>query len=232
MTKGALIVGAGTGISASFARLLAKEGYKIVLASRDPGKLERLARETGATCCSADASDPASVDGLFTQVDQILPSLDACLFNASARAQGPITEIDPMRARETLLILSYGGFLVAQAAARRMLPKGRGTILLTGASASVKGYPQSAVFAMGKFGLRGLAQSLARELSPKGIHVAHFVIDGSVRNSARGRTETADMAPDSYLDPDAIAQAYLDVMRQHRSAWTWEIELRPWVEHF
>ena len=126
MTKGALIVGAGTGISASFARLLAKEGYKIVLASRDPGKLERLARETGATCCAADASDPASVDGLFTQVDQILPSLDACLFNASARAQGPITEIDPMRARETLLILSYGGFLVAQAAARRMLPKGRG----------------------------------------------------------------------------------------------------------
>ena len=137
-----------------------------------------------------------------------------------------------MRARETLLILSYGGFLVAQAAARRMLPKGRGTILLTGASASVKGYPQSAVFAMGKFALRGLAQSLARELSPKGIHVAHFVIDGGVRNSTRGRTETADMAPDSYLDPDAIAQAYLDVMRQHRSAWTWEIELRPWVEHF
>ena len=167
MTKGALIVGAGTGISASFARLLAKEGYKIVLASRDPGKLERLARETGATCCAADASDPASVDGLFTQVDQILPSLDACLFNASARAQGPITEIDPMRARETLLILSYGGFLVAQAATRRMLPKGRGTILLTGASASVKGYPLSAVFAMGKFALRGLAQSLARELSPK-----------------------------------------------------------------
>ena len=107
-----------------------------------------------------------------------------------------------MRARETLLILSYGGFLVAQAAARRMLPKGRGTILLTGASASVKGYPQSAVFAMGKFALRGLAQSLARELSPKGIHVVHFVIDGSVRNSARGRTETADVAPDSYLDPD------------------------------
>ena len=85
---------------------------------------------------------------------------------------------------------------------------------------------------MGKFALRGLAQSLARELSPKGIHVTHFVIDGSVRNSARGRTETADMAPDSYLDPDAIAQAYLDVMRQHRSAWTWEIELRPWVERF
>src|SRR5215469_8558573 len=228
MSKNALIVGAGSGISASFARLLANDGYRVALAARNPAKLTGLAAETKAATYSCDVADPASVDQLFAQIDREFPKLDVCLFNASARAQGSITDIDGEQARTALLILAYGGFLVAQAAARRMLPKGRGTILLTGASASVKGYPQSAVFAMGKFALRGLAQSLARELSPKGIHVAHFVIDGSVRNSARGRTETADMAPDSYLDPDAIAQAYLDVMRQHRSAWTWEIELRPW----
>ena len=131
-----------------------------------------------------------------------------------------------------LLILAYGGFLVAQAAAQRMLPQGAGTILLTGASASVKGYPQSAVFAMGKFALRGLAQSMARELAPKGIHVAHFVIDGGVRNAEKGRVEGGNAAPDSFLDPLAIAQNYMHVVQQPRSAWTWEVELRPWVERF
>jgi NAD(P)-dependent dehydrogenase (short-subunit alcohol dehydrogenase family) len=140
--------------------------------------------------------------------------------------------VDREQARTALLILAHGGFLVAQAAARRMLPQGAGTILMTGASASVKGYPQSAVFAMGKFALRGLAQSMARELAPKGIHVAHFVIDGGVRNAEKGRIEGANVAADSYLDPEAIAQSYLHVVQQPRSAWTWEVELRPWVERF
>jgi NAD(P)-dependent dehydrogenase (short-subunit alcohol dehydrogenase family) len=154
------------------------------------------------------------------------------LFNASARAPGPILDVDREQARSALLISSYAGFLVAQAAAKRMLPHGAGTILLTGASASVKGYPHSAVFAMGKFALRGLAQSMARELAPKGIHVAHFVIDGGVRNPGRGRIEGADATPDSFLDPDAIALSYMHVVNQPRSAWTWELELRPWVERF
>jgi len=110
-----------------------------------------------------------------------------------------------------------------------MVPQGRGAILFTGASASVKGYPQSAPFAMGKFALRGLAQSMARELAPLGIHVAHFIIDGAIRNP--GRSEPADN-PDSMLDPDAIAASYLHVLNQPRSAWTWELELRPWVEKF
>ena len=232
MTKTALIVGAGSGISASFARLLTKEGYRVALASRDPTKLTRLAAETKATTHTCNAADTASVDQLFAHVDRQFPKLDVCLFNASARAQGPITDVDSDQARMALLILAYGGFLVAQAAAQRMLPQGAGTILLTGASASVKGYPQSAVFAMGKFALRGLAQSMARELAPKGIHVAHFVIDGGVRNAEKGRVEGANVAPDKFLDPEAIAQSYLHVVQQPRSAWTWEVELRPWVERF
>ena len=229
MTKTALIVGAGSGISASFARLLAKNGYQVALASRDPAKLTRLAAETKATTRTCDAADPASVDQLFAHIDQKFPKLDVCLFNASARAPGSITDVDREQARTALLFSSYGGFLVAQAAAQRMLPHGSGTILLTGASASVKGYPQSAVFAMGKFALRGLAQSMARELSPQGIHVAHFVIDGGIRSDAR--SEPADR-PDSMLDPDAIAFSYWSVLQQPRSAWTWEMELRPWVEKF
>jgi NAD(P)-dependent dehydrogenase (short-subunit alcohol dehydrogenase family) len=232
MTKTALIVGAGSGISASFARRLARDGYMLALAARDTAKLAALATETGASVHACDAADPATVDRLFAEVDRAFPKLDVCLFNASARAPGPIVDVDREQARSALLISSYGGFLVAQAAAQRMLPHGAGTILLTGASASVKGYPLSAVFAMGKFALRGLAQSMARELAPKGIHVAHFVIDGGVRNAARGRVEGANASPDSYLDPDAIAESYMHVVKQPRSAWTWEVELRPWVERF
>jgi len=232
MTKTALIVGAGSGISASFARQLARDGYTLALAARDTAKLATLATETGASVHACDAADPAAVDRLFAEIDRVFPKLDVCLFNASARAPGPIVDVDREQARSALLISSYGGFLVAQAAARRMLPHGAGTILLTGASASVKGYPQSAVFAMGKFALRGLAQSMARELAPKGIHVAHFVIDGGVRNAEKGRVEGANMAADSYLDPEAIAQSYLHVVKQPRSAWTWEVELRPWIEKF
>jgi NAD(P)-dependent dehydrogenase (short-subunit alcohol dehydrogenase family) len=232
MTKTALIVGAGSGISASFARILAKNGYRVALASRDPTKLARLANETNAIACACDAADPTNVDQLFAHIGQQFPQLDVCLFNASARAPGPISDVDRQQARTALLISAYGGFLVAQAAAKRMLPQGAGTILLTGASASVKGYPQSAVFAMGKFALRGLAQSMARELAPKGIHVAHFVIDGGVRNAEKGRIEGGNVTADSYLDPDAIAQSYLHVVQQPRSAWTWEVELRPWVERF
>ncbi len=232
MTRTALIVGAGAGISASFARLLAGEGFEIALASRSPGKLATLAAGLKATTHVCDAADPASVDQLFQQIDRQFPKLDVCLFNASARVPGPITEVDPDRARAALLTSAYGGYLVCQAAAKRMLPHGTGNILMTGASASVKGYPQSAVFAMGKFALRGLAQSMARELAPKGIHVSHFIIDGRVHDGASGPVEDGTTADDSYLDPDAIAQSYLHVIQQHRSAWTWEIELRSWVEKF
>ena len=231
MAKKALIVGAGPGISGSFARALAQDGYQLALAARNPGKLDGLAAETGAVAFKCDAAEPGSVAELFAEVDQALEGLDVVLYNPSVRVPGPITEIDIEKVRESLMISAFGGFLVAQQAAVRMLAQGSGAILFTGASASVKGYAKSAAFAMGKFALRGLAQSLARELSPQNIHVAHFVIDGGVANEARGRVNTPER-PDGWLDPDAVAQTYMCVLNQQRSAWTWEVELRPWIETF
>ena len=224
--KTALIVGAGQGLSASLARLLSREGLSVALAARDPDKLKPLCDETGASAFACDAQDEAQVARMFESLDQHFGSPDVVIYNASARARGPFTTLDPEEVRRTLIVSAFGAFLVAQCAATRMLTKGSGAILFTGASASVKGYAESAPFAMGKFALRGLAQSMARELAPKGIHVAHFVIDGGIRS--RGR----DDKNDSMLDPDAIAQTYLNVLRQPRSAWTWEVELRPWVERF
>jgi NAD(P)-dependent dehydrogenase (short-subunit alcohol dehydrogenase family) len=227
--RNALIVGAGSGLSASLARLLSREGMKIALAARDPSDLAALAEDTGATAHACDASDRAQVAKLFADIERAGTAPDVVIYNAGRRARGPLVELDPDEVRQAIEVSAYGGFLVAQEAVKRMLPKRHGAILFTGASASVKGYAQSAPFAMGKFALRGLAQSMARELSPQGIHVAHVVIDGGIR-SAR-RAEPAD-APDSLLDPDAIAATYLHLLRQPRNAWTWEIEVRPWVEKF
>jgi len=225
----ALIVGAGAGLSASLARALAKDGVKVALAARSTGDLDALAKETGARAFACDASQRGEVDKLFAELDGAFGAPEVVIYNASYRTRGPFTELDPVEVEKSIAVSAYGGFLVAQQAARRMLVKGRGAILFTGASASVKGYAQSAPFAMGKFALRGLAQSMARELHPQGIHVAHVVVDGGIR-SAR-RAEPADKA-DSMLDPDAIAATYLQLIHQPRSAWAWEIELRPWVERF
>jgi NAD(P)-dependent dehydrogenase (short-subunit alcohol dehydrogenase family) len=225
----ALIVGAGQGLSASLARLLAAGGTKVGLAARSVDDLEPLARATGAGTFACDATQPAAVERLFADVEAALGAPDLVIYNASYRTRGAVVDLDPAEVERTIAVSAFGGFLVAQQAARRMLPRGRGAIAFTGASASVKGYALSAPFAMGKFALRGLAQSLARELGPQGIHVAHFVIDGGIR-SAR-RPAAADK-PDALLDPDAIAASYLHVLRQPRSAWTWEMELRPWVETF
>jgi NAD(P)-dependent dehydrogenase (short-subunit alcohol dehydrogenase family) len=225
----ALVVGVGPGISASVARTFAKAGMKVALAARDAGKLAPLAAEIGAPALAADAADPAAVARLFDEAEARLGPLEVAVFNAGARARGPLVDLDPADVERSLAVSAFGGFLVVQQAARRMVPRGSGAILLTGATASVKGFPLSSPFAMGKFALRGLAQSAARELAPKGVHVAHFVIDGAVRSAVR--PDPADH-PDSTLDPDAIAQSYLDVLRQPRSAWSWEIELRPWVESF
>ncbi len=225
----ALIVGAGSGLSASLARAFVKAGMTVALAARATDKLAALAQETGAKTYPCDASQRSDVDKLFADLDAAQNVPDVVVYNASYRSRGPLTELDPAEVEKAIAVTAFGGFLVAQAAAKRMLPRAHGAILFTGASASVKGYAQSAPFAMAKFALRGLAQSMARELSPQGIHVAHFVIDGGIR-SAR-RAEPPDK-PDSLLDPDAIAASYLNVLNQPRSAWTHEVELRPWLEKF
>ncbi|HLK82779.1 MAG TPA: SDR family NAD(P)-dependent oxidoreductase [Xanthobacteraceae bacterium] len=225
----ALIVGAGSGLSASIARSFAGAGMKIALAARSVDDLGLLADEVGAATFAADASDRESVKKLFADLADRLRDPYAVVYNASYRTRGQLVDLDPAEVQKSLAVSAFGGFLVAQEAARRMLPKGAGAIFFTGASASVKGYAQSAPFAMGKFALRGLAQSMARELAPQGIHVAHVVVDGGIR-SAR-RPDPADR-PDATLDPDAIAESYLHLLQQHRSAWSWEIEVRPWVEKF
>jgi len=225
----ALIVGSGSGLSASLARAFAGAGMKVALAARSPDKLDAVVRETDAKAFACDAVKRADVAALFAGVTDELGEPDVVVYNASYRQRGPFVELDPDEVAKSLSVSAYGGFLVAQEAARRMLPNRHGAILFTGASASVKGYAQSAPFAMGKFALRGLAQSMARELHPRGIHIGHFVIDGGIRSSRRADPPDA---PDSLLDPDAIAATYLDVLQQARSAWTWEVELRPWVERF
>jgi NAD(P)-dependent dehydrogenase (short-subunit alcohol dehydrogenase family) len=225
----ALIVGAGAGLSASLARLFSREGIRVALAARGIGKLGALCAETGAQAFACNATDPDEVERLFGLVEREIAAPDVVVYNASGRARGAFVDLVPADVAQAIEVSAFGGFLVAQQAAKRMLPGKHGAILFTGASASVKGYPQSAPFAMGKFALRGLAQSMARELSPQGIHVAHFVIDGGIRSAVRN--EPADR-PDSMLDPDAIALSYWSVLQQPRSAWTWEIELRPWVEKF
>jgi NAD(P)-dependent dehydrogenase (short-subunit alcohol dehydrogenase family) len=227
--KTALIVGTGSGLSASLARLFAKNGIKVALAARAVDKLAALKAETGAQAYACDATREADVDKLFGDVEAAMGAPDVVVYNASFRTRGPFIDLVPADVAKSLAVTAFGGFLVAQQAARRMLPAAKGAILFTGASASVKGYAQSAPFAMSKAALRGLAQSMARELGPRGIHVAHFVIDGGIRSSQR--PASADR-PDALLDPDAIAQTYLDVLRQPRSAWSLEVEVRPWVENF
>jgi NAD(P)-dependent dehydrogenase (short-subunit alcohol dehydrogenase family) len=225
----ALIVGVGSGLSAALARVLAGEGIKIALAARSTGDLADLAKETGARTFTCDASKRADVEKLYADLDAGFGTPEIVIYNPSYRARGPVADLDPAEVEKSLMVSAFGGFLVAQQAVKRMLPKKHGCIVFTGASASVKGYAQSAPFAMGKFALRGLAQSMARELHPQGIHVGHVVIDGGIKSERRQESpgKTA-----SLLDPNSIAATYLHLIHQPHSAWTWEIEVRPWVEQF
>jgi len=229
MSQSVLIVGAGSGLSASLARQCHAAGMKVALAARDGEKARAVAQETGASLHRCDASSIEDVAALFAALDASIGTPDLVVYNPSARLRGPVTELDPEATRAAIETTCFGAFLVAQQAARQMLARGSGSILFTGASAGVKGFANSSVFAMGKFGLRGLAQSLARELHPQNIHIGHFVIDGGI---ASDRPDRQDDGGDQMLDPDAIAEAYLQFHNQHRSAWAWEAELRPWVETF
>lgn len=238
MSKIALIVGAGSGNSASFARALATDGYQVVLAARNIEKLESLCQQTEARAIRCDATSLESVRELFASMQQSLGHAEMVLYNPSAYTAGPITELDPDKVHQCLMQTAFGAFLVAQQAVLGMKKLGGGSLFFTGATASIKGFPQFASFAMGKFALRGLAQSLARELGPDNIHVAHFIIDGGIASPGRdlddtdASTHVSTNANDDQLEPDSIAQTYMAVLNQHRSAWTHEIDLRPWVENF
>jgi short-subunit dehydrogenase len=224
MGESVLIVGAGSGLSASLARLCASKGMKVALAARNIEKLQNLKKEIGAITIKCDATNIKSVTNLFKKTDKIIGAPNLVVYNPSKSLGGSIVDLDPKKAHEAINITCYGGFLVAQQAAKRMLKKKSGSILFTGATASIKGFPKSSVFAMGKFGLRGLAQSLARELHPQNIHIGHFIIDGGIGQENYGSYKT--------IHPDEIAKVYLQFHNQDKSAWSWETQLRTSVEKF
>ena len=226
--KNALIVGAGAGLSASLARKLHAAGWQVALAARNTVKIEALAGETGASLHVCDSVEPDDVSRLFVTLDTAGEAPSLVIYNPSFRVRGPVATLLPSQVRRALDVCAFGAFLVAQQAAQRMLSAGHGTILFSGASAGVKGFALSAPFAMGKFALRGLAESLSRELHPKNIHVCHFVIDGGIASATR----VASPGSDQLLDPDAIADSYLHVLSQPRSSWSSEMAVRPWVEKF
>jgi short-subunit dehydrogenase len=225
--KTCIIVGAGSGLSASLARIFAAEDMFVFLAARDIQKLDRLKKELNCELVQCYTTKADQVKNLFAFTDKISEQPSIVIYNPSARIRGDITSLDPVQTKLAIETTCFGAFLVAQQAAIRMTKSGFGSIFFTGASAGVKGFPNSSVFAMGKFALRGLAQSLARELQPKNIHVAHFVIDGGISSDSR-----PDPGEQTLLNPDEIAKTYLYFHQQNRSAWSWEIELRPWVEKF
>ena len=230
MNRSALIVGAGSGLSSSLALQCAHLGMDVALAARNVEKLEDLSIQAKASLHKCDASKINDVNRLFEDLDEKLGIPELVVYNPSARLRGAIETLDPEKTKEALNVTCFGAFLVAQHAAKRMLKRGSGSIFFTGASAGVKGFANSSVFAMGKFGLRGLAQALARELHPKNIHIGHFVIDGGIRSNERlDRKGNGDY---DMLDPDEIAKTYLQFHEQCKSAWAWEVELRPWVETF
>ena len=230
MNRSVLIVGAGAGLSSSLALQCANLGMNVALAARNIEKLEQLSIETKASLHKCDASKIEDVANLFKDLDTELGIPELVVYNPSARFRGAIETLDPEKTKTALDVTCFGAFLVAQQAAKRMLKRGSGSIFFTGASAGVKGFANSSVFAMGKFGLRGLAQALARELHPKNIHIGHFVIDGGIKSDAR--SDRNGNGNDNMLEPDEIAKTYLEFHKQHRSAWAWEIEVRPWVETF
>ena len=222
--KAVLIVGAGSGLSASLARAFNSKGMKIVLAARNIDKLDSLKKEIDALVFKCDSTENKSVQNLFLQTDSIIGTPEIVIYNPSLRIVKPFIEYDPDEMLQSIKVNSYGAFLVAHESVKRMLKIGKGNIFFTGSSASVKGFAKSASFAMGKFGLRGLAQSLARELHPQNIHIGHFVIDGGIGKEPVGNYQM--------IHPDEIAKQYFNFYQQDKKAWSWEIEIRTNTEKF
>ena len=224
MTESVLIVGVGSGLSASLARLCSKKNMIVNLAARNIDKLKALKEETNANTYQCDSTNKESVSNLFKELDNTIGTPNLVIYNAAARVRGSIVELDPALTQKAIEVTCYGAFLVAQESAKRMLKRKSGSIFFTGATAGVKGFANSSVFAMGKFGLRGLAQSLARELHPQNIHIGHFIIDGGIGSKSDTNYKM--------IHPDSIAKTYLDFYDQDSSAWSWEIELRTSKEKF
>ena len=225
MSESVLIVGTGSGLSASLARLCFLNKMKVIMASRNIKKLEELKKEVKGEVIKCDCSNVESVSNLFNQLDKLVGTPNLVIYNASSRPKrSSVIDLDPLETQKSINITCFGAFIVAQEAAKRMIKRKSGSIFFTGATAGVKGFANSSAFAMGKFGLRGLAQSLARELHPKGIHVAHFVIDGVIARESNDKYQT--------MHPDEIAKTYLQFHHQHKSAWSWETELRTSLENF
>jgi NAD(P)-dependent dehydrogenase (short-subunit alcohol dehydrogenase family) len=227
-----LVAGVGPGLGIAVATAFARQGYQVAMLSRSRDRLTALAAQAPGRLVAipCDVTDPAAVSAAFEEAEQHLGPLACAVFNAGAYRKGSILDIAPNDFEHCWRVGAFAGFLVGQAAARRMVAHGAGTILFTGATASLRGGANFANLASPKFALRALAQSMARELGPRGIHVAHVIVDGQIGGSAGGNDDAR--ASDSRLAPDAIAQAYLDLHRQHRSAWSQEIDLRPWIERF
>jgi len=223
----AVIVGVGPKLGAAVGRRFAEAGLKVALAARNTEKLAALVDEIAvaggnARAYPVDAANEADMVELFASVERDLGPLEVAVYNAGSRVKGSILELEADQVERAWRVGCLGGLVTGREAARRMVPRGSGTILFTGATASVKGFARSAGFAINKFGLRALAQCMARELAPQGVHVAHVVIDGGI-----GEDDGAER-----LAPAAIAETYYQLHTQPKSIWAWEIELRPWVESF
>lgn len=231
-----VVVGAGPGLGAAVAERFARAGFHLALSARRAENCQAQAqrvRDAGgrATAFPCDATDPEAVGALFQDIQGQLGTPEVVVFNAGAFEPNRVVDIDPADFERCWRVGCMAGFLVGQQAARAMLGAGGGTIIFTGATASLRGGPGFANLAVGKFGLRALAQSMARELGPENIHVAHVIIDGQILAADR-RHRLDERGADSLLDPAAIAEQYYALHRQHRSAWTHELDLRPWVERF
>lgn len=238
--KAVLVIGAGDATGGAIAKRFAREGYIAVGTRRTAKALEPLVKEIEAeggraVGIGSDARDEDQVIALFDQVETDIAPIEAFVFNIGANVYFPITETTARVYRKVWEMASFGGFLTGREAARRMLPRQRGTIIFTGATASMRGGAGFSAFAGAKFALRALSQSMARELGPKGIHVAHTLIDGAI-DTAWIKENFPDRyalkEQDGILDPDAIAEAYWQLHVQPRSAWTHELDLRPWMEKF
>lgn len=222
-----VVFGVGPGLGASVSRRFAKAGYSIAMVARNLEKLLPLVKEINSLgvkgiTIGADATVESDVLDVFARLEEEIGPVRVAVYNASLRIRKPILKITSEEFIDAWKLSCYGGFLVGREAAKYMVTRGKGSIFFTGATASVKGFSNSAAFAVGKFGLLGLAESMARELQPKGIHVAHFIIDGVIGRDPQ----------DKKLAPDAIAEAYYQVHLQHRSSWSFKVELRPWLERF